>query len=170
MWGWAELNSSAGMLTTNAEIECSWRLAIYRESTCYATNIECDCHLRLATLWGRIGRSMHHYDCCFMHNYASLSFVLIISNLWSMWCYYLLCVKLDKKALFHATWIAVLEDSVWLLLPYMFASKGIICLPYMFARTFGEETLSSLTTSRPPLGAQGLAWAVRLPIYANTLA
>ena len=32
----------------------------------------------------------------------------------------------------------------------------------------GEETLPSLTTTRPPLGARGLARAPRLPIYANT--
>jgi hypothetical protein len=32
----------------------------------------------------------------------------------------------------------------------------------------GEETLPSLTTSRPPLGARGLVRALRLSIYANT--
>jgi len=32
----------------------------------------------------------------------------------------------------------------------------------------GEETLLSLTMPRPPLGAQGLARALRLPIYSNT--
>ena len=34
----------------------------------------------------------------------------------------------------------------------------------------GEETLPSLTTPRPPHWAWGLARALRLPIYANTLA
>jgi hypothetical protein len=33
----------------------------------------------------------------------------------------------------------------------------------------GEETLQNLTTPQPPLGARGLARALRLPIYANTL-
>jgi hypothetical protein len=32
----------------------------------------------------------------------------------------------------------------------------------------GEEALLSLTTPRPPLGARGLARALRLPIYSNT--
>jgi len=41
-------NSSTGTLTKNAYIEHSWRLAICRESTCYATDIERDCHLMLA--------------------------------------------------------------------------------------------------------------------------
>jgi hypothetical protein len=60
----------------NHECVSRKRLAIYRESACYATDIERDCHLRLAILWGWIGRSMHLHDCCFIHGYAPLTLVI----------------------------------------------------------------------------------------------
>jgi hypothetical protein len=81
-----------------ANHECvNWilRLAICRECTCYATDIERDCHLRLAILWGRIGWSMHHHDCFLMYNCASLTLVPVINNLWINVCH-LACVELDE--------------------------------------------------------------------------
>ena len=122
MWGWAEIKSSTGTLTMNVYIECSWRLAIYRESTCYTTKIECDCHLRLAILWGNMLSSL-----CSNTKQLVIT-VMILSSL----------CEARQNALFHAAWIVVLEDSVWLALPCMFASKGNkkITIPYYHVHMF----------------------------------
>jgi len=114
-----------------ANHECvNWilRLAICRECTYYAIDIERDCQLRLAILWGQKGQSMHHHNCCVMYNYASLIFVLTISNMWINVVSPCLC-EVRQNALLHVAWIAIIEDRVWLAL---FCPLWSICAPCQY--------------------------------------